>query len=47
MVIGMEECTRAVVTRRRKRRHEAAIVLWRAKPVERVWNKRCTGHKLE
>jgi hypothetical protein len=43
MVIVSDECTRAAVTRRCGRRHEAAIVLWRAKRTERVWHKGRTG----
>jgi hypothetical protein len=43
MVKCIDGCTRAAVTRRRGRRHEAAIVLWRPKLAERVWHKGCTG----
>jgi hypothetical protein len=43
MVMMIDECTRAAVTRRRGRRHEAAIVLWRPRLAERVWYNGCTG----
>jgi len=43
MAIFIDGYMRAAVTRRRGRRHEAAIVLWKARLAERVWHQGCTG----